>query len=156
MPDNLTHDPGSEIRRFFIHPQPSYSLGELARLWRIEVDDVCAIFADELASAGRVHDTDAFRVTRDDALGAATVFHLFRPIEVERALGAAFDRVRAAHWRTVPIVVHLPRYLTDVIMSLPLVPARDDLAARAERLLCEAVEAEWVCQGIGSTPETES
>ena len=145
----------ADIRRFYLFPEPAYSLTDLAILWRIPLDDVQAIYSDALHQAGQ-HGPDAaaFRVTFEDAVGAARVYHVYRAVDVEEALGEAFERVRSSRWRTVPVEIHLPRFIVDRLTTLPLVPSCESLAARSERLLCEAVEAECVLRSTRRNPSS--
>lgn len=104
------------IRRFFLEPQTAYTLEELAALWRISRSAVRDVFVDEL-EAWRVADSsasDAFRVLWEDAWRASISYKLFRPFAIERALGADFTQVLTESWRTVPLVIHMPRFMVDV------------------------------------------
>lgn len=140
----------ADVRRFYLFPEESYALADLAKLWRVSLDDVCAIFSDALTSS-RPHGSDAgaFRVSWLDALRAATAFHIFRPVVVEQSLGKDFECARAARWRTVPLLVHLPRFIVDALAAMSFTPLPDSLAARAERLVCETVEAECLLVKLG-------
>ena len=141
----LSVDVMEAIRRFYLQPVEFYSLGDLVTVWRVSLDDVCAMFADELAATERDEaDAASFRVTWAMAVGVASVFHVFRAVEVERALEEDFNRVRSDRWRTVRIEVHVPKFVADGIARLEIVPEPGTLAARAERLLCEYVEAEYL------------
>lgn len=140
-------DKQRDLRAFYLLPQETYSLAELARLWRVALDDVCAIFSDALATAQHDEsDSGAFRVTWADAVGAATAHHVYRAIEVEQALGDDFERVRPGRWRTVPVVLHVPLFIIEALEHMAIVPSVNSMAARAERLLCETVEAECILQ----------
>lgn len=147
MPGANDTDPmlAVNIRRFYLFPDESYSLADLALVWRVPLDDVCAIFSDSLGGTRPDRANPAlFRVSRADALGAATTFHVFRPVDVERALGDDFLRVRSHRWRTVPLVIYLPSYIAGALSTITFTPRPQSLAARAERLVCETVEAECV------------
>ena len=145
----------TDIRRFYLLPQPAYSLDDLARLWRVPLDDVQAIYSDALHEAG-LHGPDAaaFRVTFEDAVGASRVYHVYRAVDVEEALGEDFERVRPGRWRTVPLQIHLPRFIVDRLTTIPLVPSCESIAARCERLLCEAAEAECVLRSMRRNPSS--
>lgn len=140
-------DRGDELRSFYLAPRETYSLKELAALWRVPLDDVTAMFADVLDAAERHGpDADAFRITWAEAVKAATAYHVFRAVEIEQALGADFERVRPGRWRTAPLVLHLPQFILDALTHLDIVPSVESVAARAERLLCETVQAECILQ----------
>lgn len=145
----------ADIRRFYLFPEPSYALADLATLWRVSLDDVGAIFSDTLHAA-RQHGSDpaAFRVHAADAVAASSAYYVYRAADVEEALGEDFERVRSSRWRTVPIQLHLPRFIVDRLTAIPFVPSRESLSARAERLLCEAVEAECVLQSLRRNPSS--
>lgn len=145
-------DQSEDIRRFYLEPDEFYSLADLAKVWRVPLDDVCLMFSDELARAAGDADVGSFRVSWANALGAATVFHVFRAVDIERALGDDFDRVRSDRWRTVRIEVHIPRFVADAIAKMPLVPSPHSLAARVERFLCEQAEAECLTAAAFGEP----
>jgi hypothetical protein len=114
--DALLHD----IRRFYLEPQPRYSLLQLADLWRISEDDAHDLYADELRrwqDDNPMKSADDFRVSWADAVGATNAFRLFRDSDVECALGEEFARVRSAQMRTVPVLVRVPRIRIQQLMS---------------------------------------
>jgi hypothetical protein len=138
------------IRQFYLCPQESYTLTELARLWCIQLGEVCAIFADPLFRATGVRaDPDVFRVTRDDALRAVRDFHVFRMVDIETALGEHFDQTLGEDLRTVPITIHLPRYVVDSVLETPFI-TKAGLSERIERLLCESADIEIALRGRGT------
>lgn len=106
------------------------------------LDDVCAIFSDELGRASINAEPAEVRVSWADAERVTSCFQLFRPIDVEVALGDQFDRVRGSRWRTIPIIIFLPRYIVDALRQIPLVAGSESLTSRAERLVCEHVEVD--------------
>jgi hypothetical protein len=105
------------LRRFFLERQDAYSLAELAVLWRISVEDVREVFEKELADWARAnpHDPDGLPIHWADALRTSITYNIFRPIDVERALAADFDRVRSSSWRTVPLLIYVPRFMVDAL-----------------------------------------
>jgi hypothetical protein len=121
------------IRRFFLQPPETYSIAELSALWRVQEDDVRAVFHDELAGTTPPHE----RVPWAIAIGASIKFSMLRPLDVERALGADFTRARPDSWRTIPVVVHLPRFVTEALASEPSLPSDLPLGVRIEQLLVE-------------------
>lgn len=126
------------IRRFFLYPSRRYTLGDLAAIWRVPGEAVVAMFWDELDAADRNGaDPLTFEVDAASAKYAAEAYYVFRPIEVEAALGEEFEHVRRDHWRTLPLTVHLPRFLAETLAGFPFLPQPTSLASRAERLLCE-------------------
>ena len=120
------------IRRFFLQPHETYSIAELSALWRVNDDDVRAVFHDEL-TRGTLNDRIAWAV----AVGASVSFALIRPLDIERALGRDFSRVRPETWRTVAVVVHLPTFVTEALVSEPSLPSDLPLDVRIEQLLVE-------------------
>lgn len=145
-------DCAAEIRRFYLFPEESYSLGDLSRMWRTTLDDVCAIFSDELATAEPpiTDDPGQFRVSWATAAHAVTTFHVVRPFDIEVALGDDFDRVRESRWRTVPVIVHLPRFVVDALQRLPFLPPSHSITERVERLVCDHLEAEVSLRALHS------
>lgn len=124
----------AEIRRFFLQPAESYSVSELARLWQVHSDDVRDIFHDELAnSPSEVSPVIAWSV----AVEATVNFSMLRPVEIERALGSDFTRVRPERWRTVRTVIHLPIFVRDAVGREPCLPSNLSPAIRVEQLLVE-------------------
>lgn len=98
------------IRRFFLRPQETYSIEELASLWRIDSDDVRDIHHDELSRRATLNQERAGppRIARADAVATTVSYNILRPFDVERALGAEFSHARGEAWRTTPILVHVP------------------------------------------------
>jgi hypothetical protein len=121
------------IRRFFLERRETYSIEELAELWRVHQDDVRDVYHDEF----RVPDAASRGIAWADAVGASIRFSMLRPIDVERALGLEFTRVRAENWRTVAIVIHLPKFITNALALQPSVPANLDIEVRVEQLVME-------------------
>ena len=127
------------IRRFFLQPQEWYSFEELAALWRLHSDDVRDIYHDQLLKR-----TDAdldgsigLRIARADALGTSITFNILRPFDIERALDSDFVRVRPETWRTVPVLVHIPRFITEAISLDASIPPKLPLDVRIEQLIVE-------------------
>jgi hypothetical protein len=151
-PHLITPDLAGGIRRFYLLPEESYSLHDLADAWRLSSDDVYAIFSDELSTADPAiaNEPGVLRVSRQAAVRAAHTFHVFRAVDVEVALGDDFEKVRGSRWRTVPVLLRLPRCIVDALRLLPYITSYNSVAARAERLLCETVEAQIVLQGTTS------
>lgn len=131
----------AEIRKFYLHPRDSYTLEELAAVWRLTLDDVQLIFHDALASS-EVTEPSHFRVPWADALGATTTFQIFRAVEIERALGADFDRVRSDRWRTVSLLIHVPRLVVPILCTCASILTSGSLASIVERFLYQTCEAE--------------
>lgn len=146
-----SHNIAAAIRRFYFCPQPSYTLAELASLWRIRLGEACAIFADELfRERGVSADPDYFRVTHEHALRAVRNFHVFRWVDIETALGEHFNQTIGEDLRTIPITVHLPRYVVYSIRATPFVVEADSLSERVERLLCDSADIEISLRGGGT------
>ncbi|MFL6246480.1 MAG: hypothetical protein ACJ74H_10685 [Thermoanaerobaculia bacterium] len=127
-----------EIRRLFLRPQETYSVDELATLWRIHPDDVRDIYHDELLR--RVSSTEEgaeVRIAWADAVTASVTFNILRPSDVERALGAEFSRVRPAAWRTVPVLVLVPRFIAEAIANEHSIPPTLPVDVRLEQIILE-------------------
>lgn len=125
------------IRRFFLDPQEAYSLDELAALWRVRTDDVRDIYHDQIARAG-----EPLAIGWADAVGTTVAYSLLRPHDIERALGQDLTRVRSARWRTVPVLIHLPRFVADAFTLDASMPPRLALAARIEQFVFELFATE--------------
>ena len=135
----------AEIRRFLLDPQYSYSLGELATLWRLSHDDAADICHDEITQweqASAPREPPPFRLPWARAVGATMRFALLRPFDVERALGDHFPEVRGERWRTVAVVIRLPRFLAEAFELYPTTVPRLALAHRVEQLLLELFSTE--------------
>ena len=124
----------AEIRRFFLQPAESYSVEELALLWQVHPDDVRDIFHDELA---HLPSEVSPAIAWSSAIEATVNFGMVRPVEIERALGNDFTRVRPEKWRTVRTVVHLPIFVRDAVAREPCLPSHLSTAVRIEQLLVE-------------------
>jgi hypothetical protein len=134
------------VREFFLHPQETYSIDELSAVWEISEDDVCDIYSDELIEGERRHPRgpDGLRVAWADAVGATVFWTLFRPCEIEVALAEDFSRARSDRWRTVPILVRLPRFVLDLITTAPPFPdAAKTLPAKIEQFIVGAFRDEY-------------
>lgn len=149
MNHRLADDRIVAIRRFFLYPNQRYSLAELARIWGVSLEAVVAMFMDELSLAN-VDGADplTFEVDAGVALNTANAHQVFRPIEVEEALGEEFVRARREHWRTIPLTVHLPLVFVDVLAEFSFLPEPASLEARAERLLCEVLKADRILSNM--------
>jgi len=137
LPHALDDDRGHliDIRRFFLEPRESYSVGQLAALWRSSADDVRDLYHDELGDAD-ADDPESSRIAWADAVGTSIAFNLLRPYDVERALGADFNRVRPDSWRTIPLLIHLPRFMVDALAFEGSLPCSNRTqSARLEQFL---------------------
>lgn len=138
----------AEIRRFFLQPQETYSMKELAALWRLSLDDVRDVYHDEISrweeSNGRegVETYEAMPIRWAKAVGTTGIFGLLRPFDVERALGHDFSNVRTERWRTVPVVIRLPHFVANAFELDASIPRRLALAHRIERILVECFTPE--------------
>jgi hypothetical protein len=121
------------IRRFFLQPNETYSIAELAALWRVPTDDVRDIYADHLARESVAGE----RIPWVDAVGTTVRFSMLRAVDIERALGAEFLRVRSERWCTHAVIVHIPRFIAEAIGLEPSLPSDRPLAARVEQILFE-------------------
>ncbi len=125
------------IRRFFLEPLETYTLGGLALLWQDLFDDIEAMFFDEICASSA--DAEEVIVSWAEAMGAAIAFSVFRPVEIERALGVEFARVLPDDWRIQPLLPALPLWLVTAIENEPSIPSTLDLAGRVEQLLILAM-----------------
>lgn len=138
----------SEIRRFFLEPKETYSLQELAALWQISVDDVRDVYHDEIArvttsnGGGSGEPGKALRIKWAKAMGTTVVFSLLRPFDVEQALGPDFMNVRSERWRTVPVLIRVPRFVADAFELDASIPRGLALAHRVERMLLDLFATE--------------
>lgn len=62
---------------------------------------------------------------------------MLRPLDIERALGLDFPRVRPEAWRTVTVVVHVPAFVTEALSREAFLPSDLPLDIRIEQLLVE-------------------
>ncbi|HJQ36234.1 MAG TPA: hypothetical protein VKB93_03755 [Thermoanaerobaculia bacterium] len=139
------HEYHAGIRRFFLEPHDTYTLDELAALWQISREDVDEILGHKLATWATDHpdDPDALRITWADALRTSLSYNFFRPIDVERALGADFGRVRPESWRTVPLLIHVPRFMVETLdFDGVMSPSGRTPAARVEQYLFDLFPGE--------------
>lgn len=138
-----THDEHlAEIRRFFLQPCETYSITDLATLWRISPDDARDILHDELAhregsEAREAVTSEGLRIPWARAVGTTVRFSLLRPFEIERALGNEFSSVRTERWRTVPVLIRIPLFLANAFELDASIPPRLALAHRIEQILFE-------------------
>lgn len=143
MRDRIETAHDRSVRRFLLDPQDTYAIEELAALWRIPRDDARAIYHDEVEAWKEVHPDAAngLPVQWIDALAASAKFNLLRAVDVERALGAEFERARPQNWRTTPVIVSLPRWLVEAVQcdvqSVTLAPSNASMAMRIERVLLD-------------------
>lgn len=121
------------IRRFFLQPLEAYSIDDLAALWQVHPDDVRDIYFDELREPAVIEK----RIPWADALGTSIKYSMLRPFDIERALGTDFTQARTEVWRTVPILMHLPRFVADAVALDAAIPATLALDLRIERFLLE-------------------
>jgi hypothetical protein len=124
------------IRRFFLQPQETYSIPELAELWRVSPQDVRDLYHDELsrvAPDGRTSD----HIARRDAETASIAFGMLRPFDIEQALGSDFTRVRPEEWRTVSLTIHIPKFITEALAAEAFLPCNLPVDARIEQVLLE-------------------
>jgi hypothetical protein len=141
----------AEIRTFFDGGQAMYSLAELSALWRIPLSDVCEIFNDQLnAGCSSSASAASFSVQWIDAVSTATIFNLFRAIEVERALGADLERIRSGAYRTTAVLVHLPQFIIETMQRIATVPSSASLAALTEQFIADACEVDWVLRAVSA------
>jgi hypothetical protein len=134
----------ANIRSFFLNPQTTYKMGELAALWRVTLDDVLDIF-DAESSLWAVHHGDvspaAMSVHWQDAAQAMLLFNIVSAHEVERALGDEFVHVRPEEWHTEPVPLRLPRWLIQRINGQVALPSTANLPQRIENILLLHMDA---------------
>jgi hypothetical protein len=64
-------------------------------------------------------------------------FGILRPFDIECALGSDFTRARPAMWRTLPILIHLPRFIAEAIVLDASIPPKVGLHVRIEQFIVE-------------------
>lgn len=108
-----------KIRAFFTQPTDAYTLEDLAALWSIPATELRDVFHDEVDRWTETHPDapDRCLITREDALRAVDMFGIVRPVDVERALGSDFVRLRPPSCRTVPLLIYLPRFVVDAVLA---------------------------------------
>jgi hypothetical protein len=124
------------IRRFFLQPQERYSVDDLAALWRIHPDDVRDIYHDQRMRSD-TEAADLFRIAWADAVGTSVTFNILRPFDIERALGADFVHAQSEAWRTLPVLIHVPRFIADAVARDASIPPNLALDVRIEQILLE-------------------
>jgi hypothetical protein len=130
----------AEIRQFFLDPREAYSLDDLAMLWRVSLDDAADICHDEIeqweqsSGAGQKM---PFQLPWAKAIGTTIRFALLRPFDIERALGDRFLEARSDRWRTVAVVVRLPRFVAEAFELHASTLPKLSLAHRIEQVLLE-------------------
>lgn len=138
------------IRRFFLDPQDTYTLEELAVLWQIHPDDVRDIHYDQLVQYAEPDGeaVQSMRIAWADAICASVTFGILRPFDIERALGSDFTRARPEKWRTVPILIHLPRFIAEAIALDASIPPKVALPVRVEQFIVEL----FTCASASEAP----
>lgn len=129
----------ANIRRLFLDdPNEDYSVTELAALWRMSVDDLRHFLNHEIGKWEDATD-QPFRMSWADAVDASTRFNLLRAFDVEVALGDDFERARPDKWRTLPLLIRLPRFVVEHIgdPAMESFKGHRDLAVRVEDLFLE-------------------
>ncbi|MCI0479046.1 hypothetical protein L0Y59_00675, partial [Candidatus Uhrbacteria bacterium] len=110
--------------------------------WRISLDDARDIYHHELAQCQGSYAKEAvppggLRIHWASAVGTTVRFSLLRPFEIERALGNEFSSVRTERWRTVPVLIRVPRFVANAFELDVSIPPRLALAHRIEQILFE-------------------
>jgi hypothetical protein len=139
-----------EIRRFFLSPEPAYSLDRLAELFQVSIDDMIDVYHDEIVrqigeNVSEIDNTavSSVRIEWADAVRASRTFNLLRPWDIDLALGEHFNRVQPDAWRTVPVLVRLPRFIVDTIVATPAGLRTLDFAVHIENLILELYQNEY-------------
>ena len=133
--DESTDTHLADIRQFFLDPKKDYGLTDLAALWRVTFDDVQDFLGHEIQQWENNTDQpeSPFRMSWAEAVGMSTRFNLLRAFDVEVALAEDFDRVRSERWRTVPLLIRLPRFIVESI-------ADPEIGFRGHRALAVRIE----------------
>lgn len=137
----------AEIRQFFLDHREAYSLGDLATLWRVSLDDAADICHDEIAQweqSSVVGQNVPFQLPWAKAVGTTIRFALLRPVDIERALGDRCLEARSDRWRTVAVVVRLPRFVAEAFELHASTLPKLALAHRIEQVLLEFFTADSV------------
>jgi hypothetical protein len=141
-----------DLRTFYLRPRENYSIEELAAIWRTSCEQVRDVFHDEIDRWADAHPdaADAPLISWREAADANDAFAIARAFDVERALGDHFSRVRAPGWRTVPLLLHLPRFIIDAISSEAGTPSDRTLAACVERFVLDSFMTDGIRGAAGS------
>ena len=108
------------IRSFFLEPQSSYTFAGLASLWQVSVAVVRDIYEDRYTADGPdAGPSKEARVPWHDAARTSITFNFLRPYDVERALDAEFSSVCSEEWKTIPLVIRLPRLALRAVAARP-------------------------------------
>lgn len=122
------------------------------KVWRILVDDVRDVYHDEIARWEELNGREGVETHKAPQIKWATavrttaIFSLLRPLDIERALGQDFVNVRSERWRTVPILVYLPRFVANAFELDPSIPPKLAVAHRIEQILLEFFTTEHVTE----------
>lgn len=130
----------SMIRSFFLEPQPTYTFADLARLWQVPVTVVQDIYEERCVS--QLAGTDSaqgLHVPSDDAVGTTISFNLLRPYDVERALDAEFTKIRSDEWKTVPLLIRLPRFALHTVAARASLCSDPSASVQIEHFIVEVL-----------------
>jgi hypothetical protein len=136
----------ADIRRFFLTPKEDYDLADLAALWRITFDDTRDFLHHEIRKwQAATHEPESsFRMSWADAVAMSTTFNLLRAFDIEVALADDFDSARSDRWRTVPLLIRLPRFIVQRVGDPTTASIRHrDLAVRVEDLFIQLYQDEY-------------
>jgi hypothetical protein len=125
----------AEIRRFFLEPRATYSAGELAALWRTHPDTVGEVYYDRVMESSS--SPEDLRIEWHDVAHATVADNLLRPFDVERALGDRFALARDDRWKTIPVLIRIPRFVAARFAPDPSMPPQLTLARRIEQVILE-------------------
>ncbi len=124
-----------EIRRFFLEPREVYSIDDLMALWRVHRDDLYDIFHDRILQSQS--SLEELRVGWADVIRTSVTYYLLRPFDVERALGEDFSVARPERWKTVPVLIRIPRFVASALALDSSLPPKLALARRIEQIVFE-------------------
>lgn len=135
-----------QIRRFFLEPRETYSADALAALWRVHRDDLFDIYHDRIVQTRS--SLEELRVEWADVIRTSVAYYLLRPFDVERALGEDFGFARPERWKTVPILIRIPRFVARTLVSDSSLPPKLALTRRIEQIVLEFFTAEQLTGSV--------
>lgn len=135
-----------QIRQFFLEPRERYSADALAALWRVHRDDVFDIYHDRIVRSQSALADLQFEWT--DVIRTSVEYYLLRPFDVERALGEDFGFARPERWKTVPVLIRIPRFVATALAPDSSLPPKLALARRIEQIALEFFMSEHLTGNV--------
>jgi hypothetical protein len=137
-----------QIRGLFLEPRERYSADALASLWRVHRDDLFDIYHDRIVQSQS--SLEELRVEWADVIRTSVAYYLLRPFDVERALGEDFSFARPERWKTVPILIRIPRFVASALAPASSLAPKLALARRLEQIVLEFFTAEHLTGSVSN------